>query len=153
MLASGLHPGQLFHVGVVAEDFEATLLELSRTLGLTWKGGRPHPYELWIYGECRTIEMRIAHSVQGPPHYEVIAAIPGTPWEPVKAGVHHLCYWSDDAADICARFESTPGVRRVLGQAGAASGYFLWPSGVLIEIIGRQLHQQLSQWIAGDAKR
>ena len=144
----GLHPVQLFHVGVVTDDFDATLAEMSRTLGLAWKGGAPRTMDLWLYGEPRQVEMRIAHSVQGPPHYEVIAAIPDTPWTPSRAGVHHLCYWSDDAEAACAALESAPEYRRVLGRPGSDGGYFQASDGRLLEIIGPKLHGRLSGWIS-----
>ena len=124
----GLHPSQLFHIGIVAADFDATLAEFSRAFGLRWRGGKPTVMDAWIDGKRRSIEMRIAHSVEGPPHHEVIAAVPDTPWDPTKSGVHHVCYWSDVAASICATLEATPGYRRVLGEVGSDSGYFLSPN-------------------------
>jgi catechol 2,3-dioxygenase-like lactoylglutathione lyase family enzyme len=149
-----LHPGRLFHVGIVTNDFDATLAELTATLGFAWKGGQARVMDLWLYGEPRQVEMRIAHSVQGPPHYEVIASVPDTPWDPAKAGVHHLCYWSDRSNEVCAALEAA-GYRRVLGQAGSEAGYFISPDGRLTEIIGPTLHGQLSGWIAsaGRAER
>jgi catechol 2,3-dioxygenase-like lactoylglutathione lyase family enzyme len=150
---ASLLPGQLFHIGVVADDIDAAMAEMSRTLGLTWRGGRPASVELCIYGQERTVEMRIAHSVQGPPHVEVIQAVAGTPWEtPAAAGAHHLCFWSDDAAAVCAALERA-GSRRVLGRLGADSGYFLSPSGLYVEVIGRPLRDHLTAWIRGDLAR
>lgn len=147
MAPSMLHPAQLFHVGVVADDIDAAMRQMSADLGLTWKGGRPAMHDLCVYGEERSIEMRIAHSVEGPPHVELIQAVPGTPWEAASAGMHHLCYWSDDAAALCARFEAQ-GHRRILGRAGAASGYFLSPEGMIVEIIHGDLHDRLAGWLA-----
>src|ERR1700744_682791 len=95
VLAAALHPGRLFHIGVVTDDFDATLAEMSRDLGLTWRGGEPRTSTLWIFGEPRSVEMRIAHSVEGPPHYEVIASVPDTPWRTGRGGAHHVCYWSE----------------------------------------------------------
>jgi hypothetical protein len=130
-----LHPNQLFHVGVVAEDLDLAIGEMSRNLGLTWKGGRPAMMDLWLEDGPRRVEMRIAHSVQGPPHVEVIQAVPNSPWSAPKApGVHHLCYWADDSAAVVAHLELS-GNRRVLGKPGSESGYFLSPSGMYIEVI------------------
>jgi catechol 2,3-dioxygenase-like lactoylglutathione lyase family enzyme len=151
--AAGLHPGQLFHVGVVAADIDAAMTQMSRDLGLTWKGGRPSRQELTLYGEPRSLEMRIAHSVQGPPHVELIQAVPGTPWEaPAAVGTHHLCYWSDTSAEAGAALEAA-GARRVLGKPGAESGYFQFPNGLLVEVIGRELRDKLTAWIKGEGPR
>jgi hypothetical protein len=142
-----VHPAQLFHIGIVVENMPAALVELSSGLGLTWKGGSPETREVWLFGGKRTLEMRIAHSVQGSPHIEVIEAIPNTPWEPVKGlGVHHLCYWSDDAIQACRQLELR-GFPRVLGRSGAGSGYFRSPSGVCIEVLPRSRCEDLTAWL------
>lgn len=142
------HPAQVFHVGIVADDIDAAMREMSADLGISWKGGELTERALVIDGEDRRIGMRIAHSVQGPPHLELIQAAPGTPWQtPSGAGVHHVCYWSDQSAEICAYLEAA-GNRRVLGAPGSASGYFLSPSGMYVEIIHRDLRNSLADWLA-----
>ena len=148
VIGTALHPAQLFHVGIVCRDIDATMAEMSANLGLTWKGGRPALHDLVIDGEPRQIEMRIAHATAGPPHLELIEARPNTPWAEASAphGLHHLCYWSQDAAQTCQRLEAA-GNRRVLGKPGSAGGYFLTPTGLYIEIINPELHDHLSSWI------
>lgn len=144
---AGLHPAQLFHIGVVAGDIDKAMAEMSRNLGLHWKGGKSVEMDLVIHGEERRLEMRIAHSIEGPPHIELIQAVPDTPWAaPAAPGVHHLCYWSDRSAAVCAHLTSS-GNRRVLGREGAPSGYFLSPSGIYIEIIPRELRDHLAGWL------
>jgi hypothetical protein len=153
MTVSSLHPGQLFHVGVVAADIDAAMAEMSRTLGLTWKGGRPQEMQLCIFGEDRTVEMRIAHSVEGPPHVELIQATPDSPWAaPTAEGVHHLCYWSEEPAKACAALLAA-GATRALGKPDAPSGYFKLPSGAYVEVIGPDLHARLSGWLTGAAQQ
>ncbi|MDO7841713.1 VOC family protein [Sphingomonas immobilis] len=148
---AGLHPPQLFHVGVVAADIDVAMREMSASLGLAWKGGKAKVMDLCLYGQERKVEMRIAHSRQGPPHVEVIQAVPDSPWAlPPATGVHHLCYWSEDSAAICARLEAA-GNRRVLGKPSAPSGYFLSPSGMYVEIIDKDLHDSIAGWLARDS--
>lgn len=145
--ATGIHPTQLFHVGVVASDIDAAMREMSLNLGLEWKGGKPTVLDLCLYGEDRQVEMRIAHSRHGPPYIELIEAIPDSPWAlPTGAGVHHVCYWSEESGAVCARLEAS-GNRRVLGKIGTASGYFLSPSGMYIEIIHKSLRDHLTAWL------
>jgi hypothetical protein len=153
MTSPSLHPAQLFHVGVVAEDIDQAMAEMSKNLGLTWRGGRAKTMDLCLFGEERRLEMRIAHSMEGPPHVELIEAVPGTHWAaPTATGVHHLCYWSDEAAEICQRLEADTANQRVTGKPGAPGGYFLTPSGLYIEIIGPELHTQLSDWIRRESR-
>jgi hypothetical protein len=148
-----LHPAQLFHIGVVAEDIDKAMAEMSQALGLTWKGGQPQTMSLCIFGEERRVEMRIAHSVQGPPHVELIQAIPDSPWAtPTAVGAHHLCYWSDRPQEAIAALKAA-GATRALGKPDAASGYFRTPSGMYVEVIGPELRAQLSGWIRGELTR
>ena len=51
VIGTALHPAQLFHVGIVCRDIDATMAEMSANLGLTWKGGRPALHDLVIDGE------------------------------------------------------------------------------------------------------
>jgi Glyoxalase/Bleomycin resistance protein/Dioxygenase superfamily len=142
-----VHPAQLFHIGVVVEDLPKGIGELSSGLGLTWKGGEPEIVQVWLGGVKRSLEMRIAHSVEGRPHLEVIEAIPGTPWEPADGlGVHHLCYWSDDSTRLCSELEAR-GFPRVMGRPGGGSGYFRSPSGVYIEVLPRARCESMAAWL------
>jgi methylmalonyl-CoA/ethylmalonyl-CoA epimerase len=117
-ILAGLHPARLFHVGVTAVDFDAAKAELSRSLGVEWKGDRPTMMDLVLDGEERRLEMRIAHTVQGPPHIELIRCAPDTPWAQASEGVHHLCYWAEDSVAACAAMEAC-GARRVTGRPGS----------------------------------
>ena len=147
------HPAQLFHIGVVAEDIDKAMAEMSQALGLTWKGGQPETMDLWLFGEPRRVEMRIAHSVQGPPYVELIQSVPDSPWAmPAAMGAHHLCYWSDRPAEACAALQAM-GATRAMGRPDAASGYFKTPSGMYLEVIGPELRDQLSGWIRGEFTR
>jgi hypothetical protein len=83
-------------------------------------------------GPAREGTRRRSHPAQlGAPRLDVGTdgwAVPNTPWAPPKApGVHHVCYWSDNSAEVCAHLTAS-GNKRVLGRHGASSGYFLSPS-------------------------
>jgi len=147
---SPLHPGQLYHVGVVAEDIDKAKIELA-ALGLTFRGGKPRSMDLILGGEPRTLEMRIAHSEQGPPHVELIQAVPDSPWAQAGAGVHHVCYWSEDVAAAGRALEAA-GYTRIMGQAGGG-GYFQSGSSVIVEIIPTSTRDFLTSLVSGDAAR
>lgn len=147
-----LHPAQLFHFGVVCEDIDATMAEMSACLGVTWRGGRLTRMELCIFGEARSVEMRIAHTVEGPPHLELIQALPDSPWSaPAAVGAHHLCYWSEQPRAVIASLEAA-GAMRALGRPGDARGYFRLPGGALVEVLDAETRGRLSSWIRGESR-
>lgn len=137
-----LHPAHFFHIGITAVDIDAAMAEMTRNLGIRWVGAKPIDMELCIYGEMRQVRMRIAHSVQFAPQYELIQCVPDTPWAAPSAGVHHVCYWSEDPASACAALE-TGGSRRILGRPGAPSGYFQSEAGMIVEIIGTDMRDHI----------
>lgn len=149
-----LHPANLFHIGVVAADIESTMQEMSETMDLRWQGGRPAKMNLHLYGEERSVEMRIAHSVEGPPHYELIEAVPDTPWVLPPGEIfclHHICYWSDTAVSTCADLEAS-GLERIMGKPGSDGGYFRARNGRIVEILERTRYEGLRDWITGASK-
>lgn len=142
-----LPPSQILHFGVVARDIDLAMQEMSDNLGVSWTDPSPVVVDIILYGQERTLEMRVAHSLQGPPHMELIEAVPDSPWAlPEATGVHHICYWSDDSVAVCQSLEQR-GNRRVMGMSGSDAGYFLSPSGMYIEIVPRELRDNLTQWI------
>ncbi|MGE0386329.1 MAG: VOC family protein [Gammaproteobacteria bacterium] len=152
-VAPRLAPERLFHVGIVVDDMDVARAELSALLGLDWAGGEPLRMTLCLYGSEREVTMRIAHSIQGPPHYELIQALPDSPWAaPAARGVHHLCYSAPDPVATCAALEAA-GMQRVLGRAGSGSGYFQAPGGLLVEIVDEAMHARLRGMIARAAAR
>ena len=95
----------LFHTGVVVRDFDRALDAASELLGVTWgpRGDAQTPIVL-SDGTSRVVSFRYAYSAEGPVRLEFVAAVDGTPWEPVGAGqVHHLGYWSTDVPVDSAR--------------------------------------------------
>lgn len=94
-----LKPEDQFHVGIVAEDFEVTLKQLSSLYGFEWHDpmGGPAQVEL-ATGEVAAIDFRCVYSKTAP-RLEIVRRVPGTFWEPTPgSGIHHLGYWSDDVA-------------------------------------------------------
>jgi catechol 2,3-dioxygenase-like lactoylglutathione lyase family enzyme len=141
-----LHPARFFHTGIVVEDIDRAMAELSRSLGITWKGGWPAVHHLHYFGADHDDELRIAFSVQGPPYLELIEAKDGTLWQPGTSGTHHLCYWSEDAAGDGAELEAD-GYERLSGIPGVSGGYFRSPSGVTVEVLTAEYHQRLVGWL------
>ncbi|MGW5071749.1 VOC family protein [Rhodococcus sp. NPDC004095] len=88
----------LFHVGIVTDDPDATRADLAALFGYEWGPEVGGPVVVSLPGGTREVDMRCAYSITTP-RLEVVRSVPGTMWEPVAgAGVHHLGYWSDDVA-------------------------------------------------------
>ena len=88
-----------FHVGIVVADLEAALDELAQVAGIEFRDlGRP---------QVGGWTIRVAYSVDGPPHLELIEGPPGSPWDAsAGARLDHLGFWVDDLAGERARLEA-----------------------------------------------
>jgi len=87
---------KFFHVGIVVEDIEAAMAELSAAIGVTWP--QPHTSQ---YGEWT---IRVTYTMEGPPYIELIEGEPGGPWDTSRGPrVDHLGIWADDVPGECAR--------------------------------------------------
>jgi Glyoxalase/Bleomycin resistance protein/Dioxygenase superfamily len=77
----------LFQIGLVVDDLDAAATELRHGLGLTMSRPATHHVTDW--------ELRVAHSLE-PPHLELMAAGPDTPWHAGgKPRLDHLAYRAD----------------------------------------------------------
>jgi len=149
MTMTPLHPGNLFHIGVVAADIDEAMPRMTRDLGLIWRGGGIRQTVTVLHGQERPLAMRIAFSAQGPPHVELIQAVPDTPWEAASAGIHHLCYWSETPeADGEALIRQ--GSQRILGRPGGDANYYEAQGGFYIEIISTRLRDKMIGIAAGE---
>jgi hypothetical protein len=140
----------LYHTGIVVEDFDATLSFLSEAAGYRWCD--PYAGDVPIVtpqGE-RTVPMRMAYSVTEP-RLELIEAIPGTVWVPADSGVHHLGYWSDDvdgdAAALMARGLSVE-VKAPSPDGSSMWAYCKGDAGPRIELVSRLIAPALRQMFA-----
>jgi catechol 2,3-dioxygenase-like lactoylglutathione lyase family enzyme len=119
---------QLVHTGLVCRDIDTAKARLSETLNVHWVGV-----------ETVSIPLRIAHASSGEANFELIEAVPDTPWVTSEDLIqHHMCFHSPDSEATCKQFEAR-GFQRVLGAPGDPQGYFQDPAGLLIEIIGDKL--------------
>ena len=127
---------QLVHTGLVCRDMEAAKSRLRETLNVRWVGGETEDWSLIVFGQPVNIPLRIAHASNGQANFELIEAVPDTPWVTSADLIqHHICFHSSDSEAVCQQFEAR-GFERVLGAPGDPQGYFQDPAGLLIEIIG-----------------
>ena len=148
---------QLVHTGLVCRDIDAAKARLSEALNVRWVGVEREDWSLIIFGKPVNIPLRIAHASNGQANFELIEAVPDTPWVTTEDLIqHHMCFHSTDSGAVCRQFEAR-GYQRVLGAPGDPQGYFQDPAGLLIEIIGDGLLDYLQGYyqqslVARDAK-
>jgi catechol 2,3-dioxygenase-like lactoylglutathione lyase family enzyme len=137
---------QLVHTGLVCRDIDTAKARLSETLNVHWVGVEREPWPLVIFGKTVSIPLRIAHASNGQANFELIEAVPDTPWVTSENLIqHHMCFHSSDSEVVCKQFEAR-GFERVLGATGDPQGYFQDPAGLLIEIIGDKLLDYLQEF-------
>ena len=136
MRLSNIEGLQLVHTGLVCRDIDAAKARLSDTLNVRWVGVEREDWSLIMFGKPVNIPLRIAHASNGQANFELIEAVPDTPWVTSADLIqHHMCFHSADSEAVCEQFEAR-GFDRVLGAPGDPQGYFQDPAGLLIEIIG-----------------
>ncbi len=94
-----------FHTGVVVDDLERALAELTALFGYEWCDEVHVEQPVHLPSGDTTVEFRFHYS-RNAPRLEVIGHQPGTLWVPAAgSGIHHLGYWSDDVATDGASLE------------------------------------------------
>ena len=137
---------RLVHTGLVCRDIDVAKRRLSQFMGVEWVGVEREDWSLTVFGKEVSIPLRIAHASTGQAHFELIEAVPDTPWVTGEDIVqHHLCFHSASSTLVCQQFEAQ-GYTRVLGRSGDPQGYFQDPNGLLIEIIGDDLLAYLNNF-------
>ena len=139
-----------FHVGIVVEDIERSMAELTAALGVTWDEPHDSAYGPW--------KIRATYSVDGPPFLELVQGEAGGPWDTGKGShLHHLGYWSDDVAGDSAALvqhgvaiDFDPGT---VGRSGRFCYHLAKASGVRVEVVSASNRAQREPgWVAPDAK-
>lgn len=146
----------LYHIGIVVEDFDATCAQMSRTDGAVWSPTIETDLAVWtIDAGMQTYHFKAAYSVAAP-HLEIVQAIPGTmmaatPGKPI----HHLGYWTDDLTGDSERLERL-GHPRVLCamENGKLYGYAYHrtPDGLYQEIVDRKAFPDWKGFLTGTFK-
>jgi len=140
-----------FHVGIVVDDFDAALVDLSDLFGHEWCPALSISTPVVLPEGETTLDLVFTYSTTTP-RVEVIQSIPGSLWTPAQgSGIHHLGYWSDDVAADAARLTArgyeveATGVRP---DGTAVWAYHRKASGPRIELVSRDLVPGLEQYWA-----
>ncbi|MCK0176557.1 MULTISPECIES: VOC family protein [Mycobacteriaceae] len=140
-MTSPLSAADLYHVGVVVSDLEATAARLSAVAGYRWTKTLEYTVPVTTPAGDLEVPFRLCFSVQAP-HLELVAEIPGTLWTAAPGGTtHHLGYWVDDIETVSAElsacgfaFEAGP-----RGDGPPTFAYHLDSGGTRIEIVDRAM--------------
>ena len=143
-----------FHVGIVVDDLDAAMADLSALFGYEWCPKLEVSTPVLLPDGETTLDLVFTYSTAAP-RVEVIRSIPGTLWTPAPAsGIHHLGYWSDDVvADAAALTErgyaaEATGVRP---DGTAVWAYHRNARGPRIELVSRDIAAGLAQYWASGA--
>ena len=138
-----------FHIGVVVDDLDAAMVELTEMFGYEWCA--PLAVQTPVVqpdGEM-LLDLRFTYSVTAP-RVELVQTIPGTLWVPAPgSGIHHAGYWSDDLTADSALLEGHGYVTEAKGvrpDETPAWAYHRSTSGPRIELVSRQLQPGMEQY-------
>jgi hypothetical protein len=148
-----VRPEDQFHLGIVVDDHDATLIQLTELFGYRWCEEIDVTMPVWLPDGERVLRLRFSYSREAP-RLEIIRSIPGTPWEPATgSGLHHVGYWSDDVTADAASLEARGHVREAaaMGPDGAPMfTYHRHPAGPRIELVASTAREGMEHyWATG----
>ncbi|MFD8001899.1 VOC family protein [Streptomyces mirabilis] len=150
-----LRPEDQFHVGIVAEDFEATLRQVSSLFGFEWSEAMGGSVEVELPTGATVIDFSCVYS-QSSPRLEIVRRVPGTFWEPTPgSGIHHFGYWSDDVAADTAELESHGYVIEAIRKGPDGTPFFAFlrsTTGFRVELVTRSAQPSLERSWAHQAE-
>ena len=145
----------IFHHGMIVDNIELAMAEISRATGITWSPVRAfEPLRVWTpeggSGEAR---LKVAYSRAGPIRLELVETAPGSPYDVLRTGdKSHIGVGVDNVGD--ALEELCPQGWQLL-VAGASPrhrhgsmAYIRRDDGPVIELVGREIMPMLAQWWA-----
>ena len=131
-------PRSFWQVGVLVQDLEAAMDELSRALGLTWS-------DVKRFGSEQA-RQRVVMSREGPPYFELVEGPPNSPWDSSAGSrLDHLAYWVDDIQEERERLEREGAPVVMDGQArGKLVNYHALPAaGFRVEVFDESRREEL----------
>ena len=146
---------EFYHVGIVVEQFDESLLELSKSHGLDWASTQQRTFEVRQPNGIVQADFRVTYSINGPPHYEIIESTPGTIWSYSGGGIHHLGYWSENLVNDAQLLESAGYAWEATYHNPEYHGPFgftyhtLGITKVRIELVDKARKVAFDNWMAG----
>jgi lactoylglutathione lyase len=145
----------LYHTGIVVEDFEGAQRWFTDVAGYRWCDDLSVEQVVWTPEGERTVPIRFAYTMNEP-RLEVLQAVAGTIWTVPTSGVHHLGYWSDDVdrdLDMLERSGLQAEVKAPLPDGSSLWAYCRGSSGPRLELVSRSLEPMMAEWFASGRSR
>ena len=147
-----LNAADLFHIGIVVDDFESTLSDLSASFGYEWCEEMSNPTNVvYAEGSEDVVQTSFVYSMNTP-RLEIIRTMPGTLWTPAEgSGVHHMGYWCDDVEPHAELLRQHGFVAEVTGLRPSGEPFWAYlrhGTGPRVEIVTRALQSVMEQYFA-----
>jgi catechol 2,3-dioxygenase-like lactoylglutathione lyase family enzyme len=147
--------GELFHTGIVVEDVERAIDDMSRALGLEFTAVQEHPMRQWRPSGEQSLVLRYAYSLAPYPLVELIESQPGTFYERssgVTTQLHHVGMWVDDLADAADRLARDGFALAAAGmdERGARPARVTFhesPHGLRVELCDAAMRAGFDAWV------
>ena len=142
-----------FHIGIVVDDLESTLEQLTALFGYEWCDVIGGPIAVTGPAGDATVDLRFAYS-RTSPRLEVIRTAPGSLWEPADSGIHHVGYWSDDVAADSAELVSQGWAVEAVGSRPDGTPYWSFhrsATGPRVELVSRSVQAGMEQYWASSS--
>jgi hypothetical protein len=143
----------LFHNGIVVDDYEDTLERLTALFGYQWCDEIRVDQPIVLPDGDVTYKLCFTYSMTAP-RLEIIRSIEGTLWTPAAgSGIHHLGYWSDDVPADSAALEARGYAREAAGMGPDGQPFWTYhrgPTGPRIELVSTGAKEGMEQyWSTG----
>lgn len=144
------------HIGIMVSNLEEGIARYT-PLGITFMEPRTVHVDRLVEGRAETsLDLRIAFSHQGPPHWELLEVVGDGIYGPQHLGsLHHVAVLDDDPEQRFSELEQA-GFRFTAAQYrpdGTMIVGYLDPAdldGVRIELIHAPVQEAILAWIAGE---
>lgn len=142
----------LHHVGIVVPDPDEAVAGLRERYGIEVRMFEEREYPCRIADRDEAPVVRIGLSVGGPPHLEILRAVPGSPiWTPVP-GLHHLGYVVAHVPAEAAELDTAGAPLVMAGRSGdrhpVGQTYHRDPIGHLVELLDHATAARLAERVA-----
>lgn len=148
-----LRQQDLYHVGIIVDDFDATLDRMSKEMGLAWTPRIEVSLPIWTRDTGLIDFVSCAVYSRQEPCIEIVQSLPGTIWTAVAGRpLHHLGYWVDDLASASVELEDQgcPKVACAMSNGEMfGMAYHEMPDGMFVELVDRTSFADWPAFLAG----
>jgi len=150
-----LRPEDFYHTGIVVEDIDAAMRELTALGGYRWTLANTYPFTVWSTEGEATVDFRFVYSMQSP-HLELVQHVPGTVWTPAPGNApHHLGYFVDDLRASSAALEHAglpiEACGSLDGEHPSVFAFHKGRDGIRIELVDRSVMGDFDAFLAAMA--